>query len=274
MLRASICTAALLLAGLLAGCDSADFDSPPALSTPSDGETYVNSLGMTFQRIPADTFSMGSAEGQENERPVRSVVLTEDFYMAEHEVMQRSWNRLMEENPSEFLDPYHPVESVTWPEVQTFIQRLNEREEDNYYRLPTEAEWEYAARAGSATAYHYGDNPDRLGEYAWYALNAEGSTYPVRRKKPNAFGLFDMHGNVWEWVQDYYHPTYYRWGATTDPQGPSEGRGYVIRGGGWRGVPVDLRTANRGWALPDYASPILGFRLVRESAPPADEGQR
>ena len=273
MLRALILTAALLAAGLLTGCDSSEFDGPPAVSTPPDGDTYVNDFGMKFRRIPADTFQMGAATGQENERPVRSVVITEDFYIAEHEVMQRSWTRLMEENPSAFVDPFHPVERVSQRQVQTFIQRLNEHDPDNTYRLPTEAEWEYAARGGSTTVFHYGDDPLELGDYAWYALNTDDSTYPVRRKKPNGFGLFDMHGNVWEWVQDYYHPTYYRWGTDTDPQGPSEGRGFVIRGGGWRGVAADLRVANRGWAPPDYTNPSLGFRLVREAATTADAQQ-
>lgn len=252
---------ALLLVG--AGCDTADFEAPSKQPV-ADSTSFVNSIGLRFARIPAGHFQMGSAEGQENERPVREVAINDAFYMSVHEVTQRQWEMLMDENPSRFPDPFHPVEQVSWEDVQRFLETLNEREEGARYRLPTEAEWEYAARAGSRTSYHFGDDRDELGEYAWFIQNAGGHTYPIKRKKPNAFGLHDMHGNVWEWTQDYYHPTYYRWGASADPQGPDQGRGYVIRGGGWADGAVDLRAANRGWAPPDFTKEVLGFRLVRE----------
>lgn len=245
------------------GCDTTDFERP-ADGPDEDSTEFVNSVGLRFVRIPAGDFQMGSPSGQENEQPVREVEISDAFYMSVHEVTQRQWEILMDENPSQFSDPYRPVEQVSWRDVQGFIQVLNEREDGPRYRLPTEAEWEYAARAGSSTQYYFGEDQSELRDYAWYVLNSEDKTYPVKRKKPNAFGLFDMHGNVWEWTQDYYHPTYYRWGASADPQGPDQGRGYVIRGGGWPDVAVDLRSANRGWAPPDFEQSFLGFRLVRE----------
>jgi formylglycine-generating enzyme required for sulfatase activity len=248
----------------IAACDTLDFDPPAERRAPTDGSTVINSIGMKFARIPSGTFEMGSAQGEDNERPVHTVEISSDFYMSVHEVTQRQWEILMDENPSRFRDPFRPVERVTWSEAQRFIRALNEREEGARYRLPTEAEWEYAARAGTQTRYHFGDDKSALDRYAWYLLNSDEQTYPVKRKGANAFGLFDMHGNVWEWTQDFYHPTYYHWGPEADPQGPDTGRGYVIRGGGWADGPKDLRVANRGWVPPDFKVSFVGFRLVRE----------
>ena len=153
--------------------------------------------------------------------------------------------------------------TVSWEEVQTFIGQLNTREGHALYRLPTEAEWEYAARAGSTTAYCFGDDPRQLGEYAWYSENAGGRTHPhpVGQLQPNTWGLYDMHGNVWEWVQDRYGQ--YTAEPVTDPQGCAAGPDRVIRGGSWYYGARFCRSAFRSHAAPGDRSFTLGFRLLR-----------
>jgi formylglycine-generating enzyme required for sulfatase activity len=144
-----------------------------------------------------------------------------------------------------------------------FIQRLNAKEGHNRYRLPTEAEWEYAARAGTTGAYSFGDDADTLGRYAWYRDNSGGKTHPVGQKEPNAWGLYDMHGNVWEWVQDWYGR--YSSSSVTDPVGPSSGSPRVYRGGGWGFVAEYCRSACRLYDAPDFSRNGLGFRLTLSS---------
>jgi formylglycine-generating enzyme required for sulfatase activity len=169
---------------------------------------------MEFVLIQAWTFQMGSNNGEPNEKPVHMVRISRPFYLGKYEVTQAQWEAVMGNNPSQFKgDPNSPVENVSWDDVQEFIKRLkrlNTRESGVKYRLPREAEWEYAAQAGTTTAYSFGNDPSQLGEYAWYGENANGETHPVGQKKPNPWGLYDMHGNVWEWVQDWYGvgPTY------------------------------------------------------------------
>jgi formylglycine-generating enzyme required for sulfatase activity len=169
-------------------------------------------------------------------------------------------------NPSRFQDdPTHPVERVSWDDVQAFIRALNEREASSKYRLPTEAEWEYAARAGSSTAYFFGDDPGQLGDYAWYLDNSDRTTHPVGQLKPNPWGLHDVYGNVWEWVQDLSGN--YSKEDVVDPQGPSSnGSSYrIVRGSGWDGDVDRCRSAYRSDDLQDQAdNDRLGFRLVRE----------
>src|SRR5262249_24141391 len=164
-------------------------------------------LDMPFFRTPGGEFLMGSADGYGDERPVHTVRISQPFYLGQYAVTQGQWQAVMGSNPSQFTgDPNRPVETVSWEDVQEFIRRLHAREGGATYRLPTEAEWEYAARAGSTTAYGFGDDPRQLSEYAWYSENAGRQTHPVGQLKPNAWGLYDMHGNVWEWVQDWYGP--------------------------------------------------------------------
>src|SRR4029434_679147 len=161
-------------------------------------ETHmVNSLGMPFVLVPAGEFLMGSADGADDERPVHTVRISQPFYLGQYAVTQAQLQAVMESNPSQFTgDPNRPVEQVSWEDVQEFIRRLHAREGGAAYRLPTEAEWEYAARAGSTTAYCFGDDPRQLREYAWYSENSGGQTHPVGQLKPSAWGLYDMHGNV------------------------------------------------------------------------------
>jgi len=141
------------------------------------------------------------------------------------------------------------------------VRALNAREGGSAYRLPTEAEWEYAARAGSTTTYSFGDKASKLGGYAWYGDNAGGSTHPVGQRKPNAWGLYDMHGNVWEWVHDWYGP--YDVDEVTDPQGPSTDSYRIYRGGGWGTFAGNCRSSERNFDIPDTRLAGLGFRLLR-----------
>ena len=166
--------------------------------------SFTNSLGIQFVRIPPGSFKMGSDEGLGHESPVHIVEISDKFYMSVTPVTQHQWEMLMEYNPSYFKGKDHPVEQVTWTEVQEFICRLNVQEGATLYRLPTEAEWEYAARAGSKGSYCFGDDPIRLDKYCFYRKNSSKRTQPVRNRKANNWGLHDMHGNVWEWVSDWY----------------------------------------------------------------------
>jgi formylglycine-generating enzyme required for sulfatase activity len=224
--------------------------------------SLTNSLGMQFALIPAGEFQMGSTSGADDERPVHTVRLSKPFYLGIHEVTQGQWEAVMGNNPSQFKgDANRPVEMVSWEEVQQFIDKLNTREGGTQYRLPTEAEWEYAARAGSTTAYSFGDDSSQLGKYAWFEGNAGKTTHPVGTLQPNAWGLYDMHGNVWEWVQDWYGK--YTAEPVTDPQGPASGSLRVYRGGSWLIGARSCRSASRYNGAPGYRYVSLGFRLLR-----------
>jgi formylglycine-generating enzyme required for sulfatase activity len=234
----------------------------PSSSASDNSSRLVNSLGMTFALVPAGEFRMGSTDGYDDERPVHTVRLSQPFYLGIHAVTQGQWEAVMSNNPSRFTgDPNRPVEMVSWEDVQAFIGQLNAREGHALYRLPTEAEWEYAARAGSTTAYCFGDDPRRLGEYAWYDKNAGDQTHSVGQLQPNAWGLYDMHGNVWEWVQDWYGTNTAE--PVTDLQGPAAGSRRVIRGGSWYSDAGLCRSAYRNYDAPGFRDVNLGFRLLR-----------
>jgi len=229
----------------------------------------TNSIGMEMVLIPAGVFDMGSPPSEEgrdsDEGPVHRVKISEPFYIGKYEVTQEQWEEVMGSNPSDFDDCGGdcPVEDVSWYDVQEFINKLNQMEVTDKYHLPTEAEWEYAARAGTQTAYSFGDDASKLGEYAWYDDNSNGKTHPVGQKKPNPWGLYDVHGNVWEWVQDRYHKNYD--GAPTDGSAwESGGSLRVGRGGGSYHFARYCRSANRNYGFaPDYGDGGLGFRLIR-----------
>jgi formylglycine-generating enzyme required for sulfatase activity len=187
---------------------------------------------------------MGSTTGSSDEKPLHSVTISKGFYMGKFEVTQKEWVAIMGSNPSYFEGDNRPVERVSWNDVQEFIKKLNAKEGGDKYRLPTEAEWEYACRAGSNGKWHFGDNENQLGDYAWYTANSGNETKPVGQKKPNAFGLHDMHGNVWEWCQDWYGKDYYGNSPKTDPTGPSSGSYRVYRGGSWPDTAPDARCAS------------------------------
>ena len=163
----------------------------------------------------------------------------------------------MNENPSYCLgDPNRPVDSVSWNDVQQFIQKLNSLEDNTIYRLPTEAEWEFAARGGTMTVYSFGDDPNLLGEYAWHDQNSNQMTHPVGQLKPNAWDLYDMHGNVWEWVQDWHGG--YSSEPVTDPQGPPTGSNRVARGGSWNSNAESCRKSSPCFASTAGSSQTLG----------------
>jgi len=223
---------------------------------PAPPRELTNSIGMKFVRIDPGSFKMGSVGTY---GPVHDVTLSKGFYLQTTEVTQAQWQVVMGTNPSEFKGPDHPVEQVSWSDVQDFLRRLNAREKDTRYRLPTEAEREYACRAGGRES----DEAPNLDEVAWWGPNSAGSTHPVGLKKPNAWGLYDMRGNVWEWVQDWYARPYSA-DPQVDPQGPPSGENRVVRGGSWfQNDPAVLRCACRRSYAPDYASNDAGFRCAR-----------
>jgi len=226
-------------------------------------KTVVNSIDMKFALIPEGKFVMGSEEFEWS-KPVHNVKIQTPFYLGMYPVTQQEWKAIMGNNPSKFNGNDLPVESVSWNDVQDFIKKLNEKEGTNKYRLPTEAEWEYAARAGTTTRYSFGDDDSELGEYAWFNKNSDDKTHPVGEKKANPWGLYDVHGNVWEWVQDEWHGNYD--GAPSDGSAWEDGVGAsrVNRGGSWFSSDRYCRSAYRGYNDPGYRFRYLGFRLLQE----------
>ena len=226
-----------------------------------------NSLGMEFVLIEPGTFEMGSPETEsgrfDEEGPVHELTISQPYYLGKTEVTQEQWQAVMGSNPSRFSDcgGNCPVERVSWEDAQEFIAALNRQEGVTVYRLPTEAEWEYAARAGTRTAYSFGDDAAHLGAYAWYGDNTDFEPHPVGQKRPNGWGLHDMHGNVWEWVADRYGA--YPRDAVTDPRGANSGAARVYRGGGWSDTARVCRVAPRLRDSPGYRFFDLGFRLAR-----------
>lgn len=239
----------------------------PALLFPPPAE-ITNEIGMQFKLIPAGSFDMGSPLGSD-EQPVHRVQISRTFYMGQYEVTQAQWQTIMGRTVEMQRDQFdttwvlrgtgsdYPIYYVTWDEVQTFIERLNEREGTSVYRLPTEAEWEYAARAGETE-----DVVKDLETKAWFIDNSDHRTHPVGQKLPNAWGLYDMHGNVWEWCQDWYAD--YEATPQTDPTGPETGEYRIVRGGCWLIDADGCRAADRVAGNPVRGNSSLGFRLVRE----------
>ena len=233
-------------------------------------DTMTNSLGMEMLLLPAGTFTMGgdwdAEQADENELPRHDVTFDAPFYMGKFVVTQAQWQALMGDNPSEFKGPDHPVETVSHDDAGIFIRRLNEKESTRSYRLPTEAEWEYAARAGSPHAYCFGPEVSRLPEYAWFQASSGASTHPVGQRMPNDWGFYDMHGNVHEWCADWYRREYYAESPAKHPAGPRKGVARVLRGGDWGSEPWYCRCAIRSLSSPQRRSPRVGFRLVKDLA--------
>ena len=237
----------------------------------ADESNYTNSIGLEFVKLPEGEFMMGSPSDEEeilsNENPVHKVTIENSYYLSKYEVTQEQWKSVMGNNPSYFKGDDLPVESVSWYDVQKFINKLNEMEGTNKYRLPSEAEWEYACRAGTTTTYFFGDNESKLGDYAWYWGNSEKMTHPVGQKKPNSWGLYGMSGNVLEWCQDKWHDNY--------ADAPSNGSAWeegnssyrVVRSGSWNASPKACYSAYRFRLVPDTRVKFVGFRLLREVGP-------
>ncbi|MCZ7358356.1 MAG: SUMF1/EgtB/PvdO family nonheme iron enzyme [Candidatus Methanoperedens sp.] len=219
--------------------------------------------GMKFALIPAGNFMMGSNES-DREKPVHKITISKAFYLGVYPVTQQEWKAVMKNNPSNFKGENLPVERVSWKDVQEFIKKLNEKEGTNKYRMPSEAEWEYAARAGKTTRYSFGEDESKLGIYAWYEENSGGKTHDVGQKKPNPWGLYDMHGNVQEWVQDSWHENYNGAPADGSSWESVDGSYRIIRGGSWNRSAGGCRSALRNHEKSDHPSNFLGFRLVRD----------
>jgi len=224
-----------------------------------DGTTWTNSIGMAFVRIPAGTFVMGSPEADTKakawEKPAHQVTISQPFYLGKYPVTQAQWEAVMDTQPSRFEGPNRPVESVSWDDTQAFLHKLSEREGRSDYRLPSEAQWEYACRAGTASPRYHPD----IDAIAWYKANSNSQTHPVGEKVPNAWGLYDMLGNVREWCHDGKRA--YSRARVTDPVGSTEaGADRDFRGGGWGDAAQDVRAASRFWYDHVFHVDALGFR--------------
>jgi len=256
---------------MAAGCGSNDAETAVL-------KEHTNSIGMTFKLVPAGQFTMGNAKhadslrasyaGSSNadfadESPARPVRLTKPFFFSVTEVTQEHYQKVMGANPSVNKSPKCPVDSVSWEDAHRFCQKLSEQE-GRTYRLPTEAEWEYACRAGTSTQFYFGDDPAALAEHGWYADNAGKKSHPVGEKKANPWGFHDMHGNVSEWCGDWFDTDTYSFTKTPDPTGPLTGSGRVIRGGSWDSRAVLCRATRRTRELPSFKNATLGLRVVLE----------
>jgi len=227
-----------------------------------------NTIGMEFVPLPSGSFRMGGdkvhEQAEDHENPIHKVDISKGFLMGRCAVTQEQWARVMDTSPSEFTGDQRPVECVSWQDAQVFIETLNVKENTRAYRLPTEAEWEYAARATATTAYSFGSETGSLSTYAWFKKNAGEMTHPVGQLEPNAWGLYDMHGNVHEWCQDWFDRHYYAHSPKVDPNGPEKGLARALRGGDWSSLDWYCRCASRSLSSPDRRSSRVGFRLVRD----------
>ena len=233
---------------------------------PKSKVTEINTIGMKLKLIPPGEFTMGSPErepGRGIDEIQHLVKITKPFYLSAHEVTQQQYKQVMGKNPSISVGATKPAENITWDDAVKFCRMLSELEEGVTYRLPTEAEWEYACRAGSSTAYSFADDARQLGKYAWYYKNSDNTTHPAGEKLPNAWGLYDMHGNVFEWCQDWYDHRYGRLKVVSNPAGPVGGQYRVLRGRAYVSRPALIRSASRYHSPPDHQSSAFGFRVTR-----------
>lgn len=219
--------------------------------------------------IKGGCFEMGDAfgDGDPDERPVHEVCV-KDFYLGKHEVTQEKWKKIMGMEPSKFKNCGEncPVENISWDDIQGFFTKLNKITGKNY-RLPTEAEWEYASRErGKKIKWSGISNKSDITDYAWYVSNSDSRTHPVGMKKPNAIGLYDMSGNVWEWVSDWDGKAYYRKSPRDNPGGPSRGKYRVMRGGSWNDRPKNIRTTYRSLNKQGGRGYVIGFRLALQAS--------
>ncbi|HNY13210.1 MAG TPA: formylglycine-generating enzyme family protein [Candidatus Wallbacteria bacterium] len=250
-------------------------------------ETFENLLidlggGIMLEmvKIPAGTLQMGGDDNDPNkdpngfddnrasQGPIHAVTISKNFYMGKYELTQGQWTKIMGSNPSHFKNgDNYPVESVSWNDIcgkGAFLEKINSLT-GRAFRLPTDAEWEYACRAGTKTTFYFGDDPSHklIGNYAWYRDNSDKKTHPAGLKSPNAFGLYDMSGNVREWCGDYYGK--YADRAVTDPSGPTTGTLRIFRGGGWCDPAWGCRSAYRDPGAPSDRGVHIGFRLALHS---------
>jgi len=225
---------------------------------------------MDMVLIQPGSFMMGDRTGEKEEKPAHKVTISRPFYMGKFEVTQEQWKTVMNGNPSHFKGAKNPADNISWEASQEFVKKLNEKFGNSgvTFSLPTEAQWEYACRAGTSTRYGYGNEEAGLEEYGWFKSTAGGKTHPVGEKKPNAWGLYDMHGNVWEWCADWYDGNYYKQSPSNDPAGPADPKGEsgvasrVLRGGSWGDPAFYCRSAYRHCLPPWFCVYSYGFRGV------------
>jgi formylglycine-generating enzyme required for sulfatase activity len=261
------------------GCNASSQVAPPANAAAASG-------GAEMALIPAGKFNMGSESGNADEQPKHEVLIS-SFLMDCAEVTQEQYDKFALGNPSHFKGSKLPVEQISWADAALYCNARSRAEgltpcydeqtaECNFaangYRLPTEAEWEYACRAGSTADYGFGNDPRSLKDHAWHADNAAKKTHAVRQKRPNAWGLHDMHGNVAEWCNDRYSEQYYASSPPENPPGPNDGERYVLRGGAWNCRAEQCRSSSRAAEDPGFqdacfARDAIGFRCVRTTPP-------
>jgi formylglycine-generating enzyme required for sulfatase activity len=249
---------------------------PSTAPPPVTGNPLAEPEGLVL--VPAGSFQMGSAQGDADEKPARAVTISRGFYMSRYEVTQEQWQEVMGTKPAGQEVEDLPMANVSWYEAVEYCNRLSRREglrpcykgsgesvscdfSANGYRLPTEAEWEYAARGGNRSrgyTFAGGDSPE---EVAWHQNDAGARVHPVGQKKPNELGLYDLSGNLYEWCWDWYGS----YAAAMSPDGPRTGSRRVLRGGGWASTAESLRVTNRGYDTPEYKSKYVGFRPVRNA---------
>ncbi len=236
--------------------------APRVIATYQDNVLRVGNVSYRMIPVNGGTFTMGATsemtEPESNEKPTHQVTLS-SYYIGEAEVTQALWKAVMGSTPSYFKGDDLPVECVSWDDCQTFIRKLNGLT-GRHFRLPTEAEWEFAARGGNQSRHTQYSGSSRIDDVAWYDGNSGNRTHPVKTKQPNELGIYDMTGNVWEWCQDWYGS--YSSSAQTNPTGASSWSFRVFRGGSWGYNPRGCRSSGRGISTPDYEGSGLGLRLV------------
>ena len=272
--------------GLVLGCSKPSGEPSPGPAPPAAKESPPSrpKSGVEMVLIPTGEFTMGDDRGEDDERPAHRVRINA-FYMDVTEVTQASFQALMGRNPAKFAAPDKPVERISWHAALQYCNMRSQRDglqpcydlktlacdyAADGYRLPTEAEWEYACRAGTTTRWSFGDDAGKLKDYAWYKPNAAKKTHPVVAKRPNPWGLFDMHGNVAEWCQDFYAEAYPGGDSVQDPRGPASGEDRVLRGGSWAVDEDSCRSSARNFEAPGFADVCFGyeaygFRCVRKA---------
>jgi sulfatase modifying factor 1 len=286
------CTAAVALSAVLllwSGCERSNETTqagPPSTNQGHSASVVTNAPAApaAMVQIVTGRFQMGD-KAEVDAKPHE--VSISAFLMDKTLVTQEQYEKAMGDNPSRWKGAKNPVEQVRWSDAVKFCNKRSELEglrpcydlktwkcdfDADGYRLPTEAEWEYACRAGTSTAYFFGDDPSKLGDYAWFDKNSGGHPRPVAQKQPNAWGLYDVCGNLWEWCNDFYKVDYYKESPPTDPKGPDTGQTKVVRGGAWRFSAERCRSAYRYNENPGYADvcfgyDIYGFRCVRKARP-------